>query len=294
MSVNLSWVAGVSVSGLHVASTMAAGGSLVDPVLEESLALPVQDLLATVEPAGGRKAKLLQHLSALSGGIQNNQELAELALVKTFGRDKFKPEYARELAYKIGDLEQAMLKAKPKLLDELTMRGEPLRQQWEARGPGVWRQIGLKTEPDLLVESAKVFLVLPASGGGGAAHWDYNSVRIEAVLANPMAELPEVLRLAWLLSQLQLDLPMYRELIPADKWETVVSLAMIPPVLLGGEEVELTQFNTSTLALAIENWTQISPEIASEQASALETWWPTYHASRPRFAVALAALAEMV
>jgi hypothetical protein len=174
------------------------------------------------------------------------------------------------------------------------MRGEPLRQQWEARGPGLWRYIGLRTEPALLVERADVLLVLPALGGGGAAHWQYNSVRIEAVLANPLHELPEVLRLAWLLSQLQLDLPMIAETVSPAKWQVVAPLVMIPVVLSAAEEVELARYDARTLALAVEQWTGVSPEVAAKQATALESWWQTYHTSRPRFPVAFAALAEMV
>ena len=54
-----------------------------------------------------------------------------------------------------------------------------------------------------------MILVQPVLGGAGAAHWLYNSVHIEAVLANPVAELPEVVRLGWLLAQLNFDLPMF-------------------------------------------------------------------------------------
>ena len=101
-----------------------------------------------------------------------------------------------------------------------------LREQWEARGPGLLRAVGLRTEESLVADEAQVIVVQPALGGGGQAHLSANAVRIEAVLANPHAELPEVVRLAWLLAQLQLDLPAYSDRIQADRLPHVLSLVV--------------------------------------------------------------------
>lgn len=294
MPLDLRWIAGVSVSCLHAACVVAAGRKLVDPALEAALAEPVEELLAATVIAGERKDQLLAQLAGNSGGIENNSQLAEVALVKTLGRGHVSESAIQQLAHAIANLENALLRARPGLVDELLMRGEPLRQQWEARGPGLWRFIGLRTEPGLLVERADVFLVLPALGGGGAAHWQYNSVRMEAVLTNSLYELPEVLRLAWLLSQLQHDLPKYVETVSPAKWQVVAPLVTIPAVLSSAEEVELARYDARTLALAVENWTGVSFEVAARQAQALDAWWQTYQAARPPFHVAFAALAAMV
>jgi len=50
-------------------------------------------------------------------------------------------------------------------------------------------------------------------GGAGAAQLRTNSVRLEAVLTHPDPQLPETLRLGWLLSQLNQDLPIYSDTI---------------------------------------------------------------------------------
>src|SRR5690606_23019649 len=96
-------------------------------------------------------------------------------------------------------------------LEELELRSAPLREQWEARGGGLLATLARLTTAGLVPEMADVILVHPVLGGGGAAHWQYNSVQFEAVLANPLAELPEVLRLGWLLAQLNFDLPLYED-----------------------------------------------------------------------------------
>lgn len=294
MSIELRWIGGVSVSCLHAACAVAEGRKLVDPVLEEALAGPVKELLAATGVAGERKSQLLVQLAANAGGIENNNQLAEVALVKTLGRGQASESAIQQLAHAIANVENALLRTRPGLVDELLMRGEPLRQQWEARGPGLWRYIGLRTEPTLLVERADVFLVLPVLGGGGTAHWQYNSIRIEAVLANSFYELPEVLRLAWLLSQSQLDLPVYAETVSPAKWQLIAPLITIPSVLSAAEEVELARYDARTLALAVEQWTGATPEVAATQAKGLDSWWQTYQAARPHFPVAFAALAELI
>jgi hypothetical protein len=294
MSFDLRWIGGVSISCLHAACAVAEGRTLVDPALEATLAEPVKELLVATGVAGEFKRQLLVQLAANSGGIENNNQLAEVALMKTLGRGKVSESAVQQLARAVANVENALLRTRPGLVDELLMRGEPLRQQWEARGPGLWRYIGLRTEPGLLVDRADIFLVLPALGGGGTAHWQYNSVRIEAVLANPLYELPEVLRLAWLLSQLQLDLPVYAETISPTRWQVIAPLIMIPAVLSAAEEVELARYDAQTLALAVEHWTGVTSEVAASQAVVLDRWWQTYQTSRPRFPVAFASLAEMI
>ena len=294
MNLELRWIAGVSVSAFHAACALASGRTLVDATLAEPLAGPTQALIAAAGLTGQRQDALLTQLAALSGGIENNSQLAEVALTKTLGRGQVSPTTVRELAGAIAELESALRRARPSLLDELAMRGEPLRQQWEARGPGLWRLVGQRTEAALLVERADVFLVLPVLGGGGAAHWQTNTVRFEAVLANPLFALPESLRLAWLLSQLQLDLPLYAERMAMEKWARVVALVTIPVILSCGEEVELTRYDLATLALAIEHWTAAPTDEAQRLAKTLDAWWNTYQAARPRFDIALAALAEML
>src|SRR5262249_29629876 len=140
----------------------------------------------------------------LSAGIESNRELAEVLLRKTCGLAAVLAHRDR-LANSIADVERVFRQRFPECADELVLRGRPLEVQWEARGPGLLKQLAELTAPELLVEQAEVVLVQPAYGGGGEAYLSYNAVHVEALLANPVSELPEVLRLGWLLAQLNLD-----------------------------------------------------------------------------------------
>jgi hypothetical protein len=226
----------------------------------------------------------------LASAFENNRELAERVLSKLLGHGAHE-RLAGRLAGWFSQLELAFLRAVPGVVDELALRSSPLREQWEARGPGLLAAIGRRTEAGLLPESAEVVLVFPALGGDGDAHLAYNKIMLEAVLANPLAELPEVVRLGWLLATLNLDLPKYSEAISRDRLDRLAKLAMLPAALAAAADVELAPGKAPSLAEAIGAWRLAD---APGLAETLEGWWQTYQDARPAWSVALAALDRLL
>lgn len=297
MTTELRWLTGVPAAACHAAAVMllarpVAGAELVDPLLE-----PVDVLRRLIQWRGLDAAEFFAHLVPLSSGITAPRELAQAVLLKTAGREAAQFD-APPLAAALRELVAALLAARPALLDELELRWGPLRQQWEARGPGLLAAAGQMTDRQLVVERADVIVVAPLLGGGGQAHLDYNAVTIEAVLANPHPELPETVRLGWLLAQLNLDLPRFGETIRPQRRAVVAGLAMIPPILSAAEQVELAGLSAATLAAAIEAWHLPLPLVGQTSAAAaaalLDDWWHTYQQSRPDWAVSVKALDAML
>lgn len=159
--------------------------------------------------------------------------------------------------------------------EHLRLRSGPLREQWDARGPGLLRALGSLTDP-IVGAPATILPVEPVVGGHGIALPDARTVLIEAVLANPLASLPEVLRLGWLVAQL--DAP--RETVPA----------LVPAVLAAAEEVELAQLDEPTLEQAIVAW-RVSEEPISTAATLL-AWWHDYRASLTPWPIAVKDITE--
>jgi hypothetical protein len=132
----------------------------------------------------------------------------------------------------------------------------------------------------------------------------YNLVLLEAVLANPIASLPEVVRLGWLVAQLNLDVPQFQGELRRERALALGGLAMLPVVLSAGEDVELCRCDETTLAQALAAWqVQGASNSGAEQgsgpehcqlAAVLANWWDTYGASRPKWPVAVAALDRML
>ncbi len=290
MNTTLRWLANRSVSCLHAAAAVAEGRPCANEQLAQTLTPAVEELtraLGGYVPAG----PFWRHVVPMAFSTEFNQDLAEWVLNKIVGRSR--PESLdRIIAAELAAVKSVYATARPDVLDELELRSGPMREQWEARGPGLLAGFARQTEPELLVEEVAVLVVDPIQGGGGEAHLAHNSVRIEAVLANPMADLPEVARLGWLVAMLNQDLPRYSERLPAERVRDVIALATLPPLLEAAVEVELVRPTPDTLRQAIAAWCQPTADPAL-LASATSAWWQTYVETRPSWELALAALEQM-
>jgi hypothetical protein len=288
----LTWRPHVLCSCLHAAEALTHGRTFVDPRLAQAVAPATEELAAALAAIPVPAPRAWRRLLSLSPLVESPRELAWQTLVKLVGSDRASQELAQRIGGVIAHLQSEVRRAFPQLLVELALRGKPLREQWEARGPGLLRAVGLATEESLIVQAAHVILVQPALGGGGEAHLNANTVRIEAVLANPHAELPEVVRLAWLLAQLQLDLPAISDRIHADRLPHVARYAMLVPVLQAAEQVELVHCSPLLIERAISAWQITVPPDVNPVELVLK-WWETYRELRPTFPVAMTALDQM-
>lgn len=293
MACELRWKTPFTTSCLHAADGACRGLAVVDPALAGVIAAPATALVRAMESTTAPLGRLWRSLLGLSGTSEIARHLAETSLAKLIGRGQHFDERVARLAAAISGLQSAVRGAVPALVEELALRERPLREQWEARGPGLLWNIANLTEEQIVPEQADVLLVRPAFGGAGGAHLANNSVRIEAVLANPHADLPEVVRLAWLLAQLELDLPRFSEEVLADRLPHVARLAMVPAVLKAAEAVELVRYSPELVGRAIAAWGLAFPPNLDPVATATD-WWETYQLDKPPLPIALKALDEMV
>jgi hypothetical protein len=224
--------------------------------------------------------------------IDANRELALSALTKVVGRGRGGPHVER-LAGLLTGVEQAYFRAFPQLADELDLRSRPLRELWEAHGPGLLAAVGRLTDKRLIPDEATAAVVQPFAGGGGAAYAPCNTLTIEAVLANSLPRLPETLRLAWLAAQLNADLPDFVELLPPGTSEQTVALAMLPAVLDAAADLELVRPADELLPEAVDGWEAPLPA-GGQTIAVVGNWWRTHRASPAPFNVALTALERLL
>ncbi len=125
------------------------------------------------------------------------------------------------------------------------------------------------------MSSATVVLLSPVLGGDGGAYPTDNLVTFEAVLANPIAQLPEVLRLGWLLAQLNPALAMGRAPSDTSDWRRATQEALLAIVLAAAEDVELAWADRAHFNLAAQAWLQ-DPTAAER----LWRWWEGYSSER--------------
>jgi hypothetical protein len=292
MPTEVTWRSPATVSGLHAAEAIGRRQTLADARLAEAIRIPAMQLAAEISAVNLPGERFWRHLIPLAGKIEGRRAFVEAAVAKLIGRGGRFDQVVSNLAAHVAAVEAAMKLALPDLANELALRERPLREQWEGRGPGLLQQLGWLTEEQLIVPECEVLLVYPALGGAGEPHLAYNSVRIEGVLANPVADVPEVARLAWLIAQLHLDLPIYSERIHADRFPHIARFAMLPAALAAAENVELLRFTPETVRSAIAAW-RLSVPKGVDAAMLIMEWWQTYRDARPPWNVALEALNEM-
>jgi len=293
MDTQLRWIASQSANCFHAAQAVARGGSLADAELAAAVAEPAERLCEQIRASGLSEEPFWHHLVPLSAGIDNNRQLAEVVLKKTIGTTPRARALVNPLAGRIGDVEAAVRRAMPTLVDELTERADPLWGQWQMHGPGLLRGVAQLTDQRLIVPRADVIVLYPAVGGAGVAHLLYNSVRIEVLPSDLLPELPEVVRLAWLLAQLNVDLPVFSETIPRDRQPLVAALAVLPAALAAADALELARCDPQTVAQALSTWLVDAPP-GVDLAEVVLPWWQTCLDSRPAWNVALAALDRML
>lgn len=285
MTTQLRWHVGLGTAWIYAAERELAASADAESTTEEavddatfaSFRREVAALAAYLAAQHIEPKPLFAHLAALAPTIDARRELAHAALTKLHGRaraDSLAPPGAGAgLSGLLGACERTFAAAQPKLLEELRLRTGPLRELWEARGPGLLAGVGRRTDPALIVESATIALVPPLSGtGGGEAYAPTNVVRFEAVLANPIGRLPETVRLAWLLSQLATDQLEFLLPLKTGSARELVAAAMLPAVLDGAADLELVADDPTLLELAAEAW-NVDVLAAPGRVELLRTWW---------------------
>lgn len=292
MTTRLAWLPQRAASCWHAVAALAAGRLLVDDALVAQLSAPAAELSAQLADAGVEPRDFFAHLVPLSLGVTSPRELTLLALTKCLGRERAAL-LAEPLAPVLGTVRRTYDVARPALDDDLALRGGPLSEQWQARGAGLLLAVRRLTERELLPDEARVVLVEPVLGGGGAAFSPYNVVTFEALLANPIPQLPEVLRLAWLVAQLNLDLPRYADRLPRARLSRAGELALVPLVLAAADDVELARLDRAMIEAAISTWRPPGADGVAVAAT-VDEWWQVYHESRPELPHALVALDQML
>ncbi|QDU77600.1 hypothetical protein Pan97_46720 [Bremerella volcania] len=294
MNLELRWQENTWTSCLHAAQILAgnAPASLSEDLVN-AVAPSAKRLVSELQTAQVVPKLFWRHALPLSAQLDGKVELAKAVLRKTHGLEASESGYATSIGGALSDLSNAYSSVLPKAAEELSLRRRPLREAWEARGPGLLYFLMRVLPEEFLPETADVILVLPISGGRGTAHLAYNSVRLEGMLYDPHPQLPEVARLGWLISQLNLDLPKYSEEIDPDRIGMIARLATLPGILYAAEEVELVKPGSVSLADAMKLWqvTHIGHEALAE---IVQQWWQTQETRQAPWRIALMALDRMI
>ncbi len=298
MSIKLHWLPNASASALHAAEACHRfPNRFTDTELKSHLEPFAQSLGEWIDRLAGEQAsRFWTLLIGHSSSIESNQELASTVLRKAVGIGKGESAQ-NQLAGFVTDIEAVYKQCVPRFMEQALLRVKPLQEQWLGFGSGLTAHLGRLTDKSLLVTECPIIIVQPVLGGSGVAHIEQNLVRIEAVMTNPLVELPEVVRLTWLIAQLQLDLSTYSDGLGAIALSHIAPLAMLPAVLASAEVLELSRCTENMAELAIEQWQIPVPKTLDQEnqvSALLMDWWETYLQTRPLWHTAMRALAKIL
>lgn len=283
----IKWLGSLSANACHAAD-LACRHLAANCPLVEAVSRPAQWLTEEIRAARLPEASFWANLLPISAQFENNRQLVDAVLRRILpSKQRADGSATARLAGCIADVEAAVAKTQPDLVESLLARAERARAEWDEVGPGLLARIAALTDPGVIAQAVAIVPLWPAMGGFASTHLPWNLARVELAADGPQP-LPDSVRIAWLVAQLNLDLPMFSETIPADRVAQVASLAMLPPTLHASAEARLTD-SPPSLNAALEALHLKVGDPAATSAK-LENWWQTYLDARPGWDVALAAL----
>jgi len=285
-------------SGIHAARVVASG-NCIDAATEKALAGPVAQLnqrlisqsidVAIFWPALIRE---VARNKDGSGGKVSDQASCEQALIAA-GISEFQSEQtSRAVAHLLGQCREAFATRYPKLRDQLQLRAGPLRQSWETVGPGMLRSISKRIwsgDPpdDWWPARVEGHLVQPMRGGDGNIAGE-KRFWIEAMLTDADPALPEVLRIAFLVTRMAIEAHVRQrsgDVLSSLPWTEAACVV----VLDTAAEFGLVSAADPPLDAAVARWLRGD----TWSAEVLRSWADQWHQTKAAMPVALKALARM-
>ncbi len=268
------WVGNVELSAAQAIFSIATGQRCVDPGLESSLKHSISSINLRLN---NESIDLPVFWNRLRDEVVAGNTLPPAAIdaLRAGGCSELHLEsLGKSVQGLLGDARHDFLGLFPKLAEQLSLRIGPIRDRWDTCGRGLLRWIGIEIweQPpdDWWISTTIVNTAQPVRGGDGGTDSKSGKIWIEAVLTDIDPEIPEVLRLTWLITSLAMERYLARGLADqstARLWR----FASVPLVLAAGVELDLIRSPELPIQKALELW-RVS-ELCGPDT--LGQWWQT-------------------
>ncbi|MEM1225140.1 MAG: hypothetical protein AAGJ40_05555 [Planctomycetota bacterium] len=295
---NLQWISATTLSAIrlireiHAANHFHAGGSADDVALASDLAEPVailhERLISESIAPQPFWTCLIEEIISEDRDVPLAPARIEVAVLRAGGSQLQSDQTAAALSRQIRGCTRHIGEQHPRWAEQLKLRYAPMKQAFQAYGPGLMRGIGRRIwngEPpsDWWPERVAVHAVSPIHRGAGDLSNLTTSLWIEAVLTDMDPAVPEWLRLAYLLTRVATnthtrthrtsessDMPTSESGPGELPWDWGV----IPLVLDQAIQLGVLPSETPPIRMATSMWLDpYQDPIVSENIDALETWW---------------------
>ena len=267
------WVPHPELSAAHAAYVVATGARCIDDKAEQVLVQPVTELnnrllASSIDVGQFWRQYLLEIMSDVG-----MEQACETALLSSGGNEMQVEQTSKAIANRLGDARLAFMGRFPKLSEQLDLRARPLRERWETFGPGLLCEIGKQVwgsipPNDWWQSPVTALTVQPIRGGDGGCDALQSRIWFEAMLTDVDSRVPEVLRVAWLVTRVAIESHArqssgdLRLMVP---W----SLVSVPLVLSAAAQLELISADSLPVSKAMEMW-QFGD---ARTATTVSQWW---------------------
>jgi len=299
----LRWFPGDRLSPIHAARCFAMGSPAVDESICVAIATPMSEFIGRLAGVEIDPSTFWTRLVSVSAAGDTDIVACREGLTAAGCSSLSIDVTASSLVTHLAEIRRAYQQRYPKLAEQLTLRGRPIREQWDGYSAGLLKRIGKQTHASFLPKTVSAMLLSPYRGGDGGLDASAGRVWIEAVLANPFPEIPEVLRLVWFVAQVGLidafstgSADSHGDpWVPPARLPRVAALAMLPIVLEAGHYLEMISTPPGELPLLFPKTASAWRLSVDDQTlDALENWWMQFLDLQTPPPVALKALDRML
>ncbi len=286
--VTIRWITQPELSVAHAAYIVATGASCVDSKTE---ALLIDAVTAINSRLISSSLDVREFWRVYRWQMTMNQDSGRAcsAALVAAGCSEFQLEQtAKAIASRLSEGRIEFHRRFPKLGEQLELRARPLLERWDTVGAGllldVQRQVWGDRPPDRWWPAkTEGLLVQPMRGGDGDCEPSTARFWIEAMLTDADPAVPEVLRVAWLITRLAIDHHLGNarpQLIQA--W----SLAAVPLVLTAGRQLDVIRGDSLPVRRATQMWHLGDDRVGDK----VEFWWHENESSPSPLPVAVKEL----
>lgn len=287
----LKWTCSPTGSVGYAAARVALNQRVVDPELDGRLSRSASEINHVLAADELDAARFWRSIVAQGFDELSDAERCEAALRACGGSPLTIESTSRSIAGRLTDIRLSFQEKYPKLAEQLPLRARPLQAMWDERGRGLMRQLAAQTHASLIPQSVVAMLVQPVGGGGGDADPQSGRFWIEAMLTDAAPEVPEVLRVAWLVARVGVASPAANRMIDPEHLPSVAATALVPMVLSAGRELDLLRGDELPIDRAFALW---DPNASEATVETLQRWWQQMQSGETPFPVGIKALDRML
>ncbi|MFG0262233.1 MAG: hypothetical protein ACF788_07570 [Novipirellula sp. JB048] len=310
------WKPDPALSTIHAAYAVAVGAACTDEKLERALVPHATQINERLLSAALDMHRFWSGLVAQSIHADAVDKACETALIAAGCSELQADQTSRAIVRQLDECRIVLSERFPRLSDQLELRSRPLKQRWDSVGRGLLNQIAKQIWGDSPPSNwwpANVdgLWVQPLRGGDGGFATDNPTadnpagktpaIWIEAMLTDAESSVPEVVRVAWLMTRVAIEHHIAEKSLTSKPGDSTFgrplsllsawAFGSVPLVLRAAAELDLTPREALPIATATRLWRLSEAAIAGDLVS---RWWDQLEAHPVPLPVALKSLSQQI